>query len=247
MTIQAWCDNTLWVKSDTIEVEIKHIWTKWRVEDLRNSSPCALKSPASLKLGWDSVIWLENKKEGKKDSTFELSVTSLVRAGEKGKWEEEGLQWKWKGRRVKYLNVQKLYIRWQRTSLTIVIIFLSYRASLITLRELPDLKACCEEPIHIYTVGPKVCGASECWSYIKNVFQIIIIHLSSVASLTTEFLTAPGSKISTSMVHQELHELGFHDQAAAHKPKITLCKIKCGMECCKACCYWTLEQWKHVL
>lgn len=43
-----------------------------------------------------------------------------------------------------------------------VIIFLSYHASLITLRELPDLKACCEEPIHIYTVGPKVCGASEC-------------------------------------------------------------------------------------
>lgn len=54
------------------------------VEDLRNTSPCALKSPASLKLGWDSVIWLENKKEGKKDSTFELSVTALVRAEGKG-------------------------------------------------------------------------------------------------------------------------------------------------------------------
>ena len=39
----------------------------------------------------------------------------------------------------------------------------------------------------------------------------------------------------------------FHGRAAAHKPKITMHNAKCRLEWCKACCYWTLEQWKHIL
>jgi hypothetical protein len=35
-------------------------------------------------------------------------------------------------------------------------------------------------------------------------------HLSSVATLTTEFKTASGSNVSRRTVHRELHEMGFH-------------------------------------
>jgi hypothetical protein len=46
--------------------------------------------------------------------------------------------------------------------------------------------------------------------------------LTSVATLTTEFQTASGSNVSTRTVHRELHDIGFHGRAAAHKPKITM-------------------------
>ena len=69
--------------------------------------------------------------------------------------------------------------------------------------------------------------------------------MSSVATLTTEFQTASGSNIST--VCLELHEMGFHGQAAAHKPKITMRNVKHQLEWYKACRNWTLEQWKRVL
>ena len=51
-------------------------------------------------------------------------------------------------------------------------------------------------------------------------------RLSSVATLTTEFKTASGSNISTITVRWELHEMGFHGQAATHKPKITMRNAK---------------------
>ena len=35
-------------------------------------------------------------------------------------------------------------------------------------------------------------------------------RLLSVATLTTEFQTDPGSNVSTSTVRRELHEMGFH-------------------------------------
>ena len=35
-------------------------------------------------------------------------------------------------------------------------------------------------------------------------------HLSSVATLATDFQTAFGSNISTRTVRRELHEMGFH-------------------------------------
>uniref|UniRef100_A0AAZ3SPI0 Transposase Tc1-like domain-containing protein n=1 Tax=Oncorhynchus tshawytscha TaxID=74940 RepID=A0AAZ3SPI0_ONCTS len=71
--------------------------------------------------------------------------------------------------------------------------------------------------------------------------------LSSVATLTTKFQTASGSNVSTITVIWELHEMGLHGQAAAHKPKIIMCNAKRRLEWCKACCHWTLEQWKRFL
>ena len=72
-------------------------------------------------------------------------------------------------------------------------------------------------------------------------------HLSTVETLTTEFQTASGSNVSPSTVCRELHEMGFHGRAAAHKPKITMRNGKHRLEWCKAHRHWTLEQWKHVL
>jgi hypothetical protein len=56
-----------------------------------------------------------------------------------------------------------------------------------------------------------------------------------------------GSNINTLTVHLELNEMGFHGQAAAYKPKITMRNAKHWLERCKASCHWTLEQWKCVL
>ena len=72
-------------------------------------------------------------------------------------------------------------------------------------------------------------------------------RLSSVATLTTEFQTASGSSVSTRTVHLELHELGFHGQAAAHKPKINMHNANGWLEWSKALRHWTVEQWKYVL
>ena len=66
--------------------------------------------------------------------------------------------------------------------------------------------------------------------------------LSSVATLTTEFQTAPGSNVSTRTVRWELHEMGFHGRAAAHNPKITMGNAKSSLEWCEARHYWTTEQ-----
>ena len=71
--------------------------------------------------------------------------------------------------------------------------------------------------------------------------------LSSVATLITEFQTASGSNVSTRHVRLELHEMGFHGQGAAHKPKITMCNAKHRLEWCKVHRHWTLEQWKRIL
>ena len=70
-------------------------------------------------------------------------------------------------------------------------------------------------------------------------------RLSSVATLTTEFQTAPGSNFSTITVCWELHEMGFHGQAAAHKPKINIRSAKHQLEWCKACRHWSLDKWKY--
>jgi transposase len=55
-------------------------------------------------------------------------------------------------------------------------------------------------------------------------------HLSSIATLTTEFQTASGSNIITRTVRRELHEVGFHGRAATHKPKITMLNAKRRLE-----------------
>ena len=76
--------------------------------------------------------------------------------------------------------------------------------------------------------------------------------LSSVATLTTgcnttEFKTDSGSNVSTSTVHEDLQETGFHGRTATHKPKITMRNAKRLLELCKVHCHWTLKQWKHIL
>jgi hypothetical protein len=85
-------------------------------------------------------------------------------------------------------------------------------------------------------------GTTECWSAqrIKN-------GLFSVATLTTEFQTASRSNVGTITVCWELHEMGFHDRAAAHKPNITMRNASHRLEWCKALHHWTLDQWKHFL
>ena len=71
-------------------------------------------------------------------------------------------------------------------------------------------------------------------------------HLSSVATLTTEFQTASGNN-STITVCWELHEMVFHGQAAEHKPKITMRNAKRRLKWCNARRHWTLKKWKHIL
>ena len=41
--------------------------------------------------------------------------------------------------------------------------------------------------------------------------------------------------------------MGFHSQAAVHKPKITMSNANRRLEWCKARQLWTLEQYKRVM
>ncbi|CAI9547583.1 unnamed protein product [Staurois parvus] len=66
----------------------------------------------------------------------------------------------------------------------------------------------------------------------------------SAESISKDLQTSCGLQISTTTVHRELHEMGFHGQAAAFKPYITKCNVKRQMQWCKARCHWTLEQWR---
>jgi hypothetical protein len=61
-----------------------------------------------------------------------------------------------------------------------------------------------------------------------------IARLSSVAALTNAFQTASGRIVSAVAVCLELHEMGFHVRAAAHKPKVTMRNAKRRLEWCKA-------------
>ena len=70
---------------------------------------------------------------------------------------------------------------------------------------------------------------------------------SSVATLTIKFQTTSGSNVCTRTVHRELHAMGFHGRAAAHKPKITMRNAKRRLEWRKDRRHWTPEQWKRVL
>lgn len=68
----------------------------------------------------------------------------------------------------------------------------------------------------------------------KHAVLMACFGISSVALLTTEFKTACGRNINTNIVHQELHETGFHDRAAAHEPKASMCNAKRPLEWRKA-------------
>ncbi|CAI9622741.1 unnamed protein product, partial [Staurois parvus] len=62
----------------------------------------------------------------------------------------------------------------------------------------------------------------------------------SAESVAKDLQTSCGIQISTTTVHRELHEMGFHGRAAASKPYITKCNAKHWMQWCKARCCWTV-------
>ena len=59
--------------------------------------------------------------------------------------------------------------------------------------------------------------------------------------------TSCGPQISSRTVCRELHRMGFHGRAAAHKPYIGKCNAKHRMQWCRARLHWTLEQWRCIL
>ncbi|CAI9545654.1 unnamed protein product, partial [Staurois parvus] len=62
----------------------------------------------------------------------------------------------------------------------------------------------------------------------------------STESIAKDLKTSCGLQISTTTVHRDLHEMGFHGRAAASKPYITKCNKKRRMQWRKARHYWTL-------
>ncbi|CAI9538989.1 unnamed protein product [Staurois parvus] len=69
----------------------------------------------------------------------------------------------------------------------------------------------------------------------------------SAESIAKNLQTLCGLQIRTTTVHRELHGMGFHGRAAASQPFIAKCNAKHRMQWCKACCHWTLGQWRCVL
>jgi transposase len=64
----------------------------------------------------------------------------------------------------------------------------------------------------------------------RRVLKHVERNKSVLGCNTTEFQTASGSNVSTRTFRRELHEMGFHGRAAAHKPKITMCNTKHQLE-----------------
>ena len=56
----------------------------------------------------------------------------------------------------------------------------------------------------------------------------------SAESIAAGLQTSCGLQISLRTVRRELHGMGFHGRAATPEP-------------CKACCHWTLKQWKCII
>ncbi|CAI9534424.1 unnamed protein product, partial [Staurois parvus] len=65
----------------------------------------------------------------------------------------------------------------------------------------------------------------------------------SAESTAKDLQTSCGLQISTTMVHRELHGMGFHFRAAVSKPYITKCNAKRRMQWCKTRRHWTLERY----
>jgi hypothetical protein len=51
----------------------------------------------------------------------------------------------------------------------------------------------------------------------------------------------------TITVRQELRRMGFHGQAAAHKPNILPVNAKRRLKWCKERSHWTVDKWKCVI
>ncbi|CAI9620369.1 unnamed protein product, partial [Staurois parvus] len=62
----------------------------------------------------------------------------------------------------------------------------------------------------------------------------------SAESIAKDLQTSCGLQISTTIVHRELHGMGYYGRAAASKPYTTKCNEKRWMQWCKARHHWTL-------
>jgi hypothetical protein len=69
----------------------------------------------------------------------------------------------------------------------------------------------------------------------------------SVATLTTKFQTSSGNNVGTITIRRDLHEMGFHGRAAAHKPKITMHDSKGLLDGGVKLATIGLEKWKRIL
>ena len=56
----------------------------------------------------------------------------------------------------------------------------------------------------------------------------------SAESIATDLPNSCSLQISSRTVCRELHGMGFHGRAAASKPYISKCNVKCRMQWCKA-------------
>ncbi|CAI9575549.1 unnamed protein product, partial [Staurois parvus] len=63
-------------------------------------------------------------------------------------------------------------------------------------------------------------------------------HQLSAELITKDLQTSCGLQISITIVCIDFHKLGFHGQAAAFKPYIAKCNIRCQMQWHKAHCHW---------
>ncbi|CAI9605737.1 unnamed protein product, partial [Staurois parvus] len=63
----------------------------------------------------------------------------------------------------------------------------------------------------------------------------------SAESIAKDLQTSCGLQISTIM-HRELHRMGFQGRVAASKPYITKCNVKRRMQWYKARRHWTIEE-----
>jgi hypothetical protein len=82
------------------------------------------------------------------------------------------------------------------------------------------------------------------WALKKVVREI---RQTSSETITHEFCGAMNCPASTLTVHWELSGMGFHGQAAAHKPNILPVNAKLCLKWYKERCHWTVDNWKRVM
>jgi transposase len=70
---------------------------------------------------------------------------------------------------------------------------------------------------------------------------------TSSETITREFHSTTNFPASTVTVRRELRGMGFHGQAAVHKPNISPVNAKRRLKWCKERCHWTLDNWKCVI
>jgi hypothetical protein len=70
---------------------------------------------------------------------------------------------------------------------------------------------------------------------------------TSSETIAHEFRSATNCPARTMTVCRELGRMGFHGQAAAHKPNISPMNTKRRLKWCKERSHWTVDNWKCVI